>query len=147
MSWSAARVFLLPDVSSTLKRATQVLYLILGAALCSLPAFSQANQGRILGTVTDQTGGVMAGTTVTVLDVQRNVPRSLTTDQAGEYNAPNLIPGTYTVRAEAKGFKTSERTGILLEVGQELRVDLTLQPGEQTQTITVTEVLPMVETT
>src|SRR5580700_4236620 len=95
--------------------------------LASLPAFSQANLGRMLGTVTDQTGGVVAGATVTVLDVQRGIARSLTTDDAGEYNAPNLTPGTYIVRAESKGFKTAEHAGILLEVGKDIRVDLTLQ--------------------
>jgi hypothetical protein len=115
--------------------------------LASLPAFSQANLGRILGTITDQSGGVMAGATVTILDVQRGISRALTADGAGEYNAPNLTPGTYTVRAEAKGFKTAERSGILLEVGKDIRVDLTLQPGEQTEKITVTESLPLVETT
>jgi outer membrane receptor protein involved in Fe transport len=115
--------------------------------LASLPAFSQANLGRILGAVTDQSGGVVAGATVTILDVQRGISRSLTTDAAGEYNAPNLTPASYTVRAESKGFKTAERSGVLLEVGKDVRVDLTLQPGEQAEKITVTGELPMVETT
>src|ERR1700722_12077110 len=115
--------------------------------LASLPAFSQGNAGRILGGVADQSGGAMAGATVTVIDTQRNTTRTLTADDSGEYNAPNLLPSTYTVRAEAKGFKTAERSGILLEINKDLRVDLTLQPGEQTEKITVTEALPMVETT
>ena len=89
----------------------------------------------------------MAGVTVTVTDTQRGVTRVLTTDEAGAYNAPNLTPGTYTVKAEAKGFKTIQRENILIEVGKDVRVDLTLQPGEQQQTITVTELIPMVETT
>lgn len=113
---------------------------------CS-PAFSQGNAGRILGTVTDQTGGVMAGATVTITDTERGTSRTLVTDQSGEYNAPNLTPSTYTVHAEAKGFKATERTGIVLETGGELRADLTMQPGEQTEKVTVTEALPMVEAT
>jgi len=119
----------------------------LGALLICLPLFSQGSYGRILGAVTDQTGGVIAGATVTVLDVDRGISRTLTTDDAGEYNAPNLQPGKYTVRAEAKGFKTVERQNVILEVGKEPRVDLSLQPGEQTQTVTVTESIPLVETT
>lgn len=115
--------------------------------LLSLPAFSQGSAGRIVGTVSDQTGGAIGGATVTVLDVQRGTTRTLTTDDSGSYNAPNLIPGAYKVRAEFKGFKITERQNIVLEVGQEIRVDLTLQPGEQAQTITVTEALPLVETT
>src|SRR5260370_3881794 len=127
-------------------RAMQALCLNIAVILVCVPLFSQGSQGRILGTLTDQTGGVISGGTVTVLDVDRGVSRTLTTGDSGEYNAPNLLPGTYTVRAEAKGFKVVERQKILLEVGKEVRVDLTLQPGAQEQTITITEALPLVET-
>jgi hypothetical protein len=124
---------------------------MLGATLVvllfSVSLFSQANFGRILGTVTDQSGGVLSGATVTVIDSERGVARTLITDDAGEYNAPTLIPSTYTVRVEAKGFRKLERQNIVLEVGKEVRVDLTPQPGEQQQTVTVTEQLPLVETT
>src|SRR5260370_27797145 len=126
--------------------AMQALCLTLGLFLVCVPLFSQGNQGRITGTITDQTGGVVSGATVTVLDVDRGASRILTATDAGEYNAPNLLPGTYSVRAEAKGFKAVERQKILLEVGKELRVDLTLQPGEIAQTITITQSLPLVET-
>jgi len=119
----------------------------MGALLLCLPLFSQGNFGRILGAVTDQSGGVISGATVTVLDTERGVARTLTTDEAGAYNAPTLIPGTYTVRAEAKGFKRVERQNVVLEVGHEVRIDLTLQPGAQEQTITITEAVPLVETT
>ncbi len=113
----------------------------------SLPVFSQGDFGRILGTVTDQSSGVVAGATVTVIDTERGVTRVLTTDDSGEYNAPNLTPSTYTVRVEAPGFKKLEHQKIEVEVGKEIRVDLTVQPGEQEQTVTVNESLPLVETT
>ena len=77
----------------------------------------------------------------------RGTTRELTTDAAGEYTAPELLSGTYTVRAEAKGFQTVEHTNVLLEVAQQVRVDLTLMPGEQTQTVTVTEEIPAIDTT
>jgi hypothetical protein len=125
----------------------QLLTVALGVLLLCVPAFSQGNTGRILGTVTDQSGGVVAGATVTVIDTERGVNRTLTSDDAGEYNAPNLTPGMYTVRAEAKGFKKLERQNVALEVGKEVRIDLTVQPGEQEQTVTVTEAVPLVETT
>jgi hypothetical protein len=130
-------------------RWSQGLLLALGALLLllsSLPAFSQAN-GTIQGGVFDQTGGAIAGSMVTVIDVARGITRTFNADAAGQYIAVNLTPGTYTVRAEAKGFRTTERSGIGLEVGQSIRVDLTLQPGEQTQTITVTGELPAIDTT
>src|ERR1700680_4859087 len=129
------------------KRVAVVLSATLGVLLICVPLFSQGNFGTILGTITDQSGGVVAGATVTVTDTQRNTSRNLTTNDAGEYVAPTLLPGTYTVRAEDKGFKTVERQNIVLEVGREIRVDLGLQPGEQTQTLTVTESIPLVETT
>jgi hypothetical protein len=128
-------------------KAIQVLGGTLVILLLSLPAFSQGNTGRILGTVTDQSGGVVAGATVTVIDTERGVTRTLTSDDAGEYNAPNLTPSNYTVRAEAKGFKKLERQNVALEVGKEVRVDLTVQPGASEQTVTVTEAVPLVETT
>jgi hypothetical protein len=131
----------------SLRDTIAVVSLSLAMLVGCLQLFSQGNAGRILGAVTDQTGGTVVGATVTVIDTQRNLTRTLTTDTAGEYSAPNLIPGAYTVRAAFQGFKTAERSGITLEVNQDLRVDLTLQPGEQTERITVTEALPLVETT
>jgi carboxypeptidase family protein len=124
-----------------------VLGAILGVLLFSVSLSSQGNNGRILGAVIDQTGGVVSGATITIIDKDRGVARTLTTDDAGEYNAPNLIPGTYIVRVEANGFKRLERQNVVLEVGKEIRVDLTVQPGEQTQSVTVTEAIPLVETT
>jgi hypothetical protein len=129
------------------RRAIQILGGMMGMLLLCLPAFSQGSFGRILGSVTDQSGGSISGATVTVLDKDRGVSRTLTTDDAGVYNAPNLTTGNYTVRAESKGFKTFERQNIVVEVGKEVRVDATLQPGEQNQTITITESVPLVETT
>src|SRR6266404_2262908 len=120
---------------------------VLGVLLLGLPLFSQGGFGRILGTVTDQSGGVVSGATVTVGDTDRGVTKTLVTNDAGEYSAPTLNPGKYKVRAEAKGFKTIERENIVLEVGKEVRVDMTLAPGAVSDTITITESVPLVETT
>src|SRR6266403_1571895 len=133
--------------STMIKKTLQVLGVMFGVLLLCLPALPQGSAGRIVGTITDANGGAITGATVTILDVQRGTSRPLTTDESGAYNAPNLTPGAYKVRVEFKGFKTTERQNIMLEVGQELRVDLSLQPGEQAQTITVTEQVPLVETT
>jgi hypothetical protein len=136
------------SVDSRIKKVVQTaLVASLLVFLACLPAFSQMSSGRIWGSVTDQSGGVIAGATVTVTDTQRGVSRTLTTDDAGQYNAPNLVPGNYTVRTEFKGFQTVERKNIGLEVGKEIRVDISLQPGQVSQTITITEAPPMVETT
>jgi len=116
--------------------------------LLCLPASSQSLQlGHISGVVTDQQGGIIANATVNVIDVARGVTRPLTTDAAGLYSAPGLTAGTYTVHVEAPGFKTLDRQNVILGNGEEVRVDVTLQPGAQNQTVTVTESLPLINTT
>jgi len=97
--------------------------------------------------VTDQSGGNVASATVAITDVARGVSQTLTTDSDGAYVAINLLPGTYTVKVEYKGFKTFERKNILLEVGKDVRIDAVLAPGSATETITITEQVPMVDTT
>src|SRR3984893_17325271 len=134
-------------VCASARKALPLLATTLAFLLISLPLFSQSNQGTIQGGIFDQTGGAIVGATVTVIDVARGVTRALTTDGAGEYVAPSLNPGTYTIRAEAKGFRTIEHTALPVEVGQTIRVDLTVQPGEQTQTVTVTGEIPEIDTT
>jgi hypothetical protein len=106
--------------------------------LSSLGLFSQGTEGRISGTVSDQSGAAIPMAKVTVTDVQRNIPRTLITDAAGAYAAPDLIPGTYSVHVEYQGFKNADRRDILLEVGADLRVDMPMQTGDQTETVTVT---------
>jgi hypothetical protein len=138
-----------PEILKTTRVGKTVCRLAttLGVLVLSFSLVAQGNFGRILGTVTDQTGAVLAGAAVTIIDVDRGLSRSLVTDSAGEYNAPTLIPGNYSVRVEVKGFRTLTRQNIVLEVGKEVQVDLTPQPGEQSQTVTVEAAAPLIEST
>jgi hypothetical protein len=131
----------------SLRKSFGLLALISAVLLFALPAFPQGNTGRILGTVTDQSGGYVAGAPVTVTDVARGVTQNLITDSDGAYVALNLVAGNFTVRVEVKGFKVFERKNIQIEVGKDLRVDIVLQAGSATETITITEEVPMVDTT
>jgi outer membrane receptor protein involved in Fe transport len=117
------------------------------ALLLCLPLLSQTITGRILGSITDQTGASLSGATVVITDVQRGITRTVTTDAAGAYVAPNLSPGIYTIRAESRGFKTLERQNVELEVAQDIRIDLALQPGEVSQTIVISGEVPLLNTT
>jgi hypothetical protein len=135
------------SVSKGVGRVLQVVCSVLTLLFVSLPLFSQGSQGTIQGGVYDTTGGTIAGATVTITDVERGTSRNLTTGAGGQYAAPNLNAGTYTVRAQAGGFRTVQRENVLLQVGSNVRVDLTLAPGEQTQTITVTEEIPAIDPT
>ena len=108
---------------------------------------AQTYQGRILGSVTDPSGAVIGGATVTITNIANGTVRSLTTNAAGDYNAPNLEPGPYSVTAQASSFKKAQRTGLQLEVAKDIRADFKLQPGAVTETVTVSEEAPIVETT
>src|SRR5579863_1420487 len=130
-----------------IKGKVRFLSIIVGSLLVSPYALPQLNLGHISGAVTDQSGASVPGATVTVLDVDRGVPRVLTTDSAGEYSAPSLSPGSYTVKVEANGFSTVQRQNLTLNVGQELRIDVSLMPGSQNQTIVVNEATPIINTT
>src|ERR1700681_366746 len=123
------------------------LFALLALLVGGFQSYGQGSNGEILGAVTDQSGGNVIGATVTVTDVARGIPRTLTTDQAGEYVGSDLTPGTSTVRVEAKGFKVFERQNILLEVGKEARIDAALQTGSQNEVVTVTEEVPLLDTT
>jgi hypothetical protein len=128
-------------------KAIRLVGLSIGVFLAWLPLFAQTYTGRILGTVTDQTGAALAGAQVVITDTQRGVSRTLTTDQAGEYVAPDLSPGVYKIRAEARGFKSVERLNLELEVAKDVRIDLTLQPGQVSETVIVSGEVPLVDTT
>src|SRR5437899_945605 len=132
---------------AVLANLVRVLAVACVALLASVAAHPQGSSGRILGVVTDQSGGNVGRATVTITDVARGVSQTLTTDSDGAYVASNVLPGTYAVRAEFKGFKIFERKNILVEVGKDARIDAVLQPGSTNETITITEDVPMVDTT
>src|SRR5437870_7306420 len=134
-------------VNQRLSRLAVAVTALFAIALLGSPANPQGSTGRILGVVTDQSGGFVANAKVTITDVARGVTQNLNTDSDGAYAAVNLLPGTYTVRAEYKGFKSFERKNVLVEVGEDVRVDAVLQPGSTNETITITEEVPMVDTT
>lgn len=131
----------------TLRRGAATI-LVIASFLCqNRVAGAQTDTGRILGNITDQTGAVIAGATVTVTDVQRGTIRILTSTQAGDYVAPNLSPGMYRVRVDAKGFRGSERNGIQVSVSSDAEIDFTMLPGQGTEIVVVTEQAPLIDVT
>jgi hypothetical protein len=127
--------------------ATRIVLLVLALSVMNLPVLAQSTAGRVLGSVVDQSGASVAGATVVVTDTQRGTSRTLTTDASGDYVAPDLIPGTYKIRVEAKGFKAVERPNVTIEVATDVRVDFSLQPGNVAEIVTVTEEVPLLNTT
>jgi Carboxypeptidase regulatory-like domain/TonB dependent receptor len=115
--------------------------------LFSASGLAQSTAGRVLGTLTDQSGAAVPGATVVVTDVQRGISRTVTTDDSGDYAAPDLQPGTYKIHVEAKGFKSAERPNVQIEVATDIRADFVLQPGQVSETVTINEDIPLVNTT
>jgi hypothetical protein len=123
--------------------------LLTALTLFTLSPFSlaQSTAGRILGTLTDQSGAAVSGATVVISDVQRGTSRTTTSDESGTYAVPDLQPGDYKIHVEAKGFKSVERPNVQIEVASDVRADFALQPGEVNETVTISEEVPLVNTT
>lgn len=133
--------------TDAVRSTATILSTLLALLTCCSTALGQSTAGRILGAITDQSGAAVPGASVIVTDMQRGTSRTLTTDDAGDYVAPDLQPGSYKVRVEARGFKTTERPNVQIEVATDVRVDLSLQPGQVSEIVTITDEIPLVNTT
>src|SRR6516162_10103210 len=111
--------------------------LLLTAFLPLGTMWAQTPTGEILGTVLDPTGAVVSGAVITITNTSTGVERKLATNSAGVYTAPALSPGTYTVRIALKGFRSSLRSNIDVAVGQEIRVNFTLELGDVSESVQV----------
>src|SRR6185503_6289918 len=118
-----------------------VTYLLLAAMappLCGSSAGAQATTGSIRGVVLDQTGAAVAGATISAKNEATGVSTApLKSTGEGVYNLANLIPGKYTVTAEAPNFKKAVYTSVDVRVGQDTTIDVALQAGIATETVTV----------
>ena len=110
-------------------------------------AYAQVAGATLTGTVTDSSGATLPNAQVTINDVATGVTRTVSSNSAGLYVAPNLLPGAYEVKAAATGFKTQLQKGITLTVGAEQVLDFTMQVGQMSQTVEVTTEAPTVELT
>jgi hypothetical protein len=106
---------------------------------------AQVTTGTIVGTIVDA-NGVVPGATVTVRETNKNTSATFVTDSTGTYTAPFLVPGTYAVEAHVQGFKKWVREGIILQVNQRARVDVTLEVGGIEETTTVVASSPLLNT-
>lgn len=110
------------------------------------PAAAQDFRGSIVGTVTDSTGGVLPGVTVTVTNSETSVGQNVVTDAKGLYTVLYLNAGTYTVTAQLSGFKKMVRAGLDVKVGEPTRVDIVLEAGGMAETVHVTAETPLLNT-
>jgi hypothetical protein len=133
-------------------RPTGRLFLscILVACFCGGLATLVGAQGsyraQLRGVVSDASGAVVHNSTVTITDTGTNISSVSHTDDKGEYFFTGLRPSTYSVKAELKGFRTTERTGVVLAVDQEASLNFTLTPAGVSENIIVTTTAPLLDT-
>lgn len=127
------------------KRIWSMLAMLFGAAYLTLPSFGQTF-GEITGEVTDPSGAVIVGAAVTVTNPQTNLTRSATTNSAGNYSFPALLPGVYNIRAEMQGFTSELRSGVQLQVQQVARIDFQFRVGAVAETVEVAGGAPLLAT-
>ncbi len=126
-----------------------LLSTLLACAL-ALPASAQslAGLGAISGTVTDSSGAVVPGARVIVANTSTGIRRNLETNDAGLFSAPSLPPGGgYQVSAVKEGFAAYEAKGLVVQVGQNVSLNISLSVQAQSQEVTITEATPLVDET
>jgi hypothetical protein len=116
------------------------------ALILACPALGQEFRASIAGQVTDTTGSIIPGASVVVTSLERNTASQTVTNSAGRYLVQFLLPGHYSVTAEKSGFKKSLHGGIALEAADHLALDISLEVGDLTQSVTVSTEAPLLET-
>src|SRR6266566_8925029 len=119
------------------KQICTLLMLVFCVMTGVLSVPGQTVSGRISGTVTDSAGAAIPNATVTVTNLANNLVRTVTTGGDGFYTVTNLPAGNYSVEAETHGFKKAENSNIAVVADARLTVDLTLEPGQVTETVQV----------
>jgi outer membrane receptor protein involved in Fe transport len=124
--------------------ARGLLVVLLSVVVCA-PVYAQVAGATLAGTVTDASGAVVANANVSIINTATGVARDMTTDSAGFYSAPNLLPGVYDITAAAPGFSTYKQMGLTLTVGASRALSISLQIGHATDHVEVTATAPDVQ--
>ena len=125
-------------MTKNLRAAFATALLASGCLLFNAAAHAQAVYGSIFGTVTDKTGAVVAGATVTVTDESKGTVETETTNGSGDYTVSHLVPDSYDVKVDVKGFKSFLSKGVVVQADTAPRVDVSLEvAGGSNETITV----------
>ena len=106
---------------------------------------AQSNQGSISGTVLDSSGAVVPDVKITAKESASGTVYTAVSSSAGTYTFPNVRIGTYDVSAEYKGFKTAQSTGVMVQISTTTSLNITLSPGQISETVTVSGSAPTVQ--
>jgi len=117
------------------------------AIISSAPYLTaQSTQGGVRGSVIDQQKAAVGNAKVTIINDATKEAKSALTNDGGGYDFPSLAPATYTIIAENPGFKRFERKNVIVGTQESLTVDLTLEVGSVSESVMVTEEVPLIET-
>ena len=116
------------------------------AIFCFSAILHAQNTASIVGAVHDSSGASVVGAAITVHNVDSGTVRTGVTNDSGLYEVPSLPIGRYTLSATQNGFKQAEVPSFVLQAGQQARIDLSLVPGAATESVTVTDVSPLIQT-
>ena len=127
-------------------RATLLgLFSVIVLLLCPVALRAQSTYGSLTGLVSDSTGAVEVGATVTLTNVGTAEKQVQETGETGLYSFVNLYPGNYRLTVDKAGFKRVNRENVVIQVQQTTRIDVTMSVGETTQTVTVTSEVPLLQ--
>ncbi len=135
---------------ASMKKIIVTMGVFLAFVLCvfnSIPAYSQVSGATLSGTVTDASGAAVPNATVSIRNTATGIIREVTTDAAGFYNAPNLVPAVYDVSTSAAGFSTQVQSGVTLTVGAQQALNFSMKVGQVSEKVMVTAEAPQVELT
>src|SRR5918995_759429 len=133
------------QVLAVVRRFRRLLATLFLALLVASPALAQT--GQVNGVIIDHSGGVLPGVTVKAVEAATALSRETVSGVDGRYTFTSLRPTTYAITAELSGFKTSQRTGVVLQANQNVTVNFSLELGALAETITVSGESPTVDVT
>ena len=128
-----------------LSRAVVLVVLMIAASIFPASVFGQGETtSAIVGEVTDSTGAVVLGASITITNQETGLKRNATTDDAGRFNFPQLKPGTYSVKVEAQGFQTKQSDNVVSSLGEKQTVNFALNVAQSNQSVEVSGEAPLI---
>src|SRR2546422_3327974 len=126
----------------------RLMVIMLATVTLATPAlsFAQSERGSITGVVQDTTKGAIPGVAVSVINTATNATTTVVSSESGAYSAANLPPGPYRIEASLTGFRTAKVDGIRLTAGATQRVDIALDLGAISESVTVVAKSALVQT-